>query len=97
MCKCSGIRYVALDSGLNVSNFPCSYSYPTHVGLERAIYSSAKGFLGGAAWSVLVARVCQLYPNAAVGTIICRFFIIMHQWYGGGIIFTIYVEGLNCC
>jgi len=47
---------------------------------RRAIYSNVMGFLGGVAWAMLVARVCQLYPNAAAGTIVSRFFIIMYQW-----------------
>ncbi|KAI0253510.1 Poly(A) polymerase central domain-containing protein [Lactifluus subvellereus] len=47
---------------------------------RRAIYSEVDGFLGGVAWSILVARICQLYPNAVAGTIVIRFFIIMYQW-----------------
>jgi poly(A) polymerase Pap1 len=47
----------------------------------RAIYSNVNGFLGGVAWAMLVARICQLYPNAIAGAIVSRFFIIMYQWY----------------
>ncbi|KAF5333209.1 hypothetical protein D9611_002745 [Ephemerocybe angulata] len=47
---------------------------------RRAIYSNVNGFLGGVAWALLVARICQLYPNAIAGAIVSRFFIIMHQW-----------------
>ncbi|KAF7324236.1 Poly(A) polymerase [Mycena sanguinolenta] len=47
---------------------------------RRAIYSNVHGFLGGVAWAILVARICQLYPNAVAGAIISRFFIIMYQW-----------------
>lgn len=50
--------------------------------LGRAIYSNVNGFLGGVAWSMLVARICQLYPNAIAGAIVSRFFIIMYQWCG---------------
>ncbi|KAH9938099.1 Poly(A) polymerase central domain-containing protein [Fomitopsis serialis] len=46
----------------------------------RAIYSNVNGFLGGVAWAMLVARICQLYPNAIAGAIVSRFFIIMYQW-----------------
>ncbi|SRR6266851_68359 len=46
----------------------------------RAIYSNVNGFLGGVAWAMLVARICQLYPNAVAGAIVSRFFIIMYQW-----------------
>ncbi|KAI0677265.1 polymerase [Trametes maxima] len=47
---------------------------------RRAIYSNVNGFLGGVAWAMLVARVCQLYPNAVAGAIVSRFFVIMHKW-----------------
>ncbi|KAF4619923.1 hypothetical protein D9613_004921 [Agrocybe pediades] len=47
---------------------------------KRAIYSNVMGFLGGVAWALLVARICQLYPNAIAGAIVSRFFIIMYQW-----------------
>ncbi|KAG8901160.1 polynucleotide adenylyltransferase, partial [Tulasnella sp. 417] len=47
---------------------------------RRAIYSKVIGFFGGVAWAMLVARICQLYPNQAAGGIIGRFFMIMHQW-----------------
>ncbi|KAI5481492.1 poly(A) polymerase Pla1 [Pseudohyphozyma bogoriensis] len=47
---------------------------------RRAIYSNVMGFCGGVAWAMMVARICQLYPNGCLGSIISRFFIIMHQW-----------------
>ncbi|TFK25979.1 polymerase [Coprinopsis marcescibilis] len=47
---------------------------------RRAIYSNVNGFLGGVAWALLVARICQLYPKALAGAIVSRFFIIMYQW-----------------
>lgn len=59
-------------------NFPSGAFIQGRVG--RAIYSNINGFLGGVAWSMLVARICQLYPNAVAGGIISRFFTIIHQW-----------------
>ncbi|KXS10687.1 Poly(A) polymerase [Gonapodya prolifera JEL478] len=47
---------------------------------RRAIYSNVMGFLGGVAWAMLVARVCQLFPNAAAGTILAKFFRIYREW-----------------
>ncbi|CAG8617366.1 9986_t:CDS:10 [Paraglomus brasilianum] len=47
---------------------------------RRAIYSNVLGFFGGVAWAMLIARICQLYPNAIAGAIVSRFFIIMYQW-----------------
>ena len=57
----------------------------------RAIYSNVNGFLGGVAWAMLVARICQLYPNAVAGAIVSRFFIIMYQWCG------LYLAALKPC
>ncbi|KAJ2781336.1 polynucleotide adenylyltransferase [Coemansia interrupta] len=47
---------------------------------RRAIYSNSIGFLGGVAWAMLVARTCQLYPNACAGTIVSRFFKVFLFW-----------------
>ncbi|KAI8370131.1 Poly(A) polymerase central domain-containing protein [Choanephora cucurbitarum] len=47
---------------------------------NRGIYSNVMGFLGGVAWAMLVARICQLYPNACAASIVHRFFTIMYLW-----------------
>lgn len=38
------------------------------------------GFLGGVSWAMLVARTCQLYPNAVAATIVSKFFMVFSQW-----------------
>ena len=57
-----------------------SHSISSFLFIGRAIYSNVNGFLGGVAWAMLVARICQLYPRAIAGAIVSRFFIIMYQW-----------------
>lgn len=47
---------------------------------RRGIYSNILGFLGGVAWAILVARVCQLYPNACASTVVSKFFGIIADW-----------------
>jgi poly(A) polymerase len=47
---------------------------------RKGIYSNALGFLGGVSWAMLVARVCQLYPNAAAATLVYKFFLVFSQW-----------------
>ena len=81
--------YDASNFGLpvRVSNM---HAQPEHPDLTlsvagRAIYSNVNGFFGGVAWTILVARVCQLYPNAVAGAIVSRFFIIMYQWCGANL------------
>lgn len=51
-----------------------------HYFIGRAIYSNVNGFLGGVAWAMLVARICQLYPNENAGAVIAKFFTILYQW-----------------
>jgi len=48
--------------------------------LGKGIYSNALGFLGGVSWAMLVARVCQLYPNAASATLVLKFFLVFSKW-----------------
>ena len=47
---------------------------------RRAIYANIMGFPGGVAWAMLVARVCQLYPQATGSVIIAKFFFIIATW-----------------
>lgn len=47
---------------------------------RRAIYANVFGFPGGVAWAMLVARICQLYPNATSAVILNRFFKILSEW-----------------
>ncbi|ODV93894.1 hypothetical protein PACTADRAFT_18518 [Pachysolen tannophilus NRRL Y-2460] len=47
---------------------------------RKAVYGNIFGFPGGVAWALLVARICQLYPNAVSAVIISRFFYILRQW-----------------
>lgn len=57
---------------------PCSNNVFSELG--RAIYSNIVGFPGGVAWAMLVARVCQLYPQATGSVIVGKFFRIMNKW-----------------
>ncbi|KAL4704669.1 hypothetical protein ACJJTC_016613 [Scirpophaga incertulas] len=47
---------------------------------RHGIYSNTLGYLGGVSWAMLVARTCQLYPNALPATLVHKFFLVFSQW-----------------
>jgi len=38
------------------------------------------GFLSGIGWTILVAKICQLYPNYPPNKLLDRFFFIYSKW-----------------
>ncbi|KAG8177053.1 hypothetical protein JTE90_024940 [Oedothorax gibbosus] len=47
---------------------------------KHGVYSNVLGYLGGVSWAMLVARACQLYPNAAASTLVHKCFLVFSQW-----------------
>jgi poly(A) polymerase len=47
---------------------------------KKGIYSQIYGYLGGAAISIMLAKICQLYPNYSCLQLIDRFFFIYANW-----------------
>ena len=47
---------------------------------QRGLYSNVLGFLGGVNYAIMVAFMCQRYPNANPAILICKFFNLFVQW-----------------
>lgn len=47
---------------------------------NRGIYSNVVGYLGGVAWAILTARICQGYPNIKPNKLLYKFFKFFINW-----------------
>uniref|UniRef100_A0A8C4TFW9 polynucleotide adenylyltransferase n=1 Tax=Erpetoichthys calabaricus TaxID=27687 RepID=A0A8C4TFW9_ERPCA len=64
----------------NIDNFRLTLRAIKLWAKRHNIYSNILGFLGGVSWAMLVARTCQLYPNAVASTLVHKFFLVFSKW-----------------
>ncbi|XP_017868494.1 PREDICTED: poly(A) polymerase type 3 isoform X1 [Drosophila arizonae] len=64
----------------NIENFRLALRAIKLWAKRHGIYSNSLGYFGGVTWAMLVARTCQLYPNAAAATLVHKFFLVFSRW-----------------
>ena len=79
----------------NVQNFQTSLRCIRYWSKQHGIYSNIAGFLGGINWAILVARICQLYPNALPSLLVSQFFKLYSQWRWPNPIMLCPIEGAS--
>lgn len=70
-----------LDLVANIENFRTTLRCVKYWAKRRGVCSSAPGYLREVDCAVMVARICQAYPNAAPSTLVTMFFSIFGKWY----------------
>ena len=48
--------------------------------MRRGIYSHQFGYLGGFSYAIMVAKICQDYPNLEVADLLYKFFEVYSEW-----------------
>ncbi|XP_038114885.1 poly(A) polymerase type 3 [Culex quinquefasciatus] len=64
----------------NIDNFRLALRSIKLWAKKHGIYSNSLGYFGGVSWAMLVARTCQLYPNAVAATLVHKFFLVFSRW-----------------
>lgn len=47
---------------------------------NRGISSNGMGYLGGISWAILVAKICQIFPNHKPAKLFFEFFAVYCIW-----------------
>jgi poly(A) polymerase len=78
----NGVRdaQLLIDSVPNTQVFRQALRFIKHWGKRRGIYGAKLGHTSGIGWAIMVAKVCQCYPNLNGAGLILRFFRFYRSW-----------------
>lgn len=76
----------------NLDNFRLTLRVVRLWAKRRGVYSNVLGFPGGYAWSIMVAKVCKMYPNYLPSQLIRKFFKVYDMWDWNQAVFLKQVE-----
>jgi len=79
-CRVTNAIFKSLPKETNVEDFKLTLRAVKLWAKKRGVYSNAMGYLGGVAWAILVAKVCQLYPKYRANILIRKFFEVYSNW-----------------
>ncbi len=48
--------------------------------MRRGIYSNTFGYLGGVSYAIMVAKICQDYPDLEMADLLFKFFEVYSEW-----------------
>ena len=79
-CRVTNAIFKSLPKETKIEDFKLTLRVIKLWAKKRGIYSNAMGYLGGVAWAILVAKVCQLYPKCRANILIRKFFEVYANW-----------------
>lgn len=78
----NGYRSTEITSQLvpDIKTFRVTLRAVRYWAKKRGLYSNILGFLGGAAWSILVTKVCRMYPHQTSSQLLFKLFKLLYVW-----------------
>ncbi|EHY66800.1 poly(A) polymerase [Nematocida ausubeli] len=64
----------------NIETFHKTLRFMKYWAQKRQVYGHAYGYMGGVAYALCVAKVCQMYPSADAFKTIEKFFEVFSKW-----------------
>lgn len=64
----------------NVTTFHKTLRFIKYWAQARSVYGHAYGYMGGVAYALTVAKVCQLFPKLGMFSLISKFFSTYSKW-----------------